>query len=465
MCTCSPSSCGCRRPQGTLLHQVVQDNLGAYLEGHQVRPFVLREFNAFLRCGDIAGGSATVFCPRCDFSKDVVFSCKRRGWCTYCLEHRMLDRSAFLRRSVLGDTPVRHWVESFPPPLRYLLAYDSSLTTKVLSIHIHEIFRHLRWKAKRTLGLSSVNQAHPGAVTVIQRASANLNLNLHFHSLVTDGVFVHESPDGPVSFHELPAPTDEEVAEVAWRTCLGTRDVLARLGVWREIPDEPGETPSPTTIRGFLSLGPERTHRVVRFCAEASPQERDEPLERHGAYPFDLWARERVARGDRKGLDKLTQYILNPPFTDEQLRRDAEGRVVLELKRPRRDGTREQVFAPEEFVDKLVNLTPRPRANLIRFHGVYGAHCALRDDVVPKLKKPASPPTLDDPETAEDHLAWGNLLRRVHAVDVMRCPRCSSRLLLLSLKCDILTYRRKRGVPPDLPTAEPQQQDDLPTAA
>lgn len=462
MCTCRVPSCECRRPQGTLLHQVLQDNLPSYLDQHTVSPFVLREFNAFLRCGDIAGGTATMFCPRCDFNKDIVFSCKRRGWCTYCLEHRMRDRSAFFRKCVLGDTPVRHWVESFPPPLRYQLAYDPSLTTDVLGVHIEEIFRFLKWKAKRALGLSSVHQAHPGAITVIQRASANLNLNLHFHSLVTDGAWYRRSPDGPLLFHELPAPTDEEIADVAWRTCLRTRDILVRRGVWRDIPDQP-----PGTIQGFLSLGPERTHRMVRFCAEASPSERDEPQERHGAYPFDLWARERVATGNSKELDKLTQYILSPPFTDEQLRRAADGRLVLELKRSRRDGTREVVLTPEQFLDKLVNLTPRPRANLIRFHGVYGAHSALRDEVVPKPQKPASPPTPDDPdpESAEDHLAWGHLLRRVHAVDVMRCPQCSGRLLLLALKCDIHTYRRKRGIPPDIPAAGPQEQDDVPTAA
>jgi hypothetical protein len=41
--------------------------------------------------------------------------------------------------------------------------------------------------------------AHTGAVTLIQRFGSALNLNLHFHMLFLDGVYVERS-DGCVRF-------------------------------------------------------------------------------------------------------------------------------------------------------------------------------------------------------------------------------------------------------------------------
>jgi hypothetical protein len=45
----------------------------------------------------------------------------------------------------------------------------------------------------------------------MQRAGSGLNVNLHFHTLVLDGVFTEE-PGGALTFHPAPAPTDAEVA-------------------------------------------------------------------------------------------------------------------------------------------------------------------------------------------------------------------------------------------------------------
>jgi hypothetical protein len=91
----------------------------------------------------------------------------------------MNDGAAFLADRVIGDTPIRHWVLSLPPPLRYLLAYDATLVSDVLGVFVAAMFQSLRWKAKDVLGLHSVSMAHPGAVTVIQRSSSHLALNVH----------------------------------------------------------------------------------------------------------------------------------------------------------------------------------------------------------------------------------------------------------------------------------------------
>ncbi len=101
----------------------------------------------------------------------------------------MNETAAHLVDNVIGNIPVRHWVCTVPPPLRYLLAYDTSLCSAVLDAFIRAISRWLRHKAKAELGLRSVEHAHPAAVTMIHRASSHLALNIHFHTIASDGVY------------------------------------------------------------------------------------------------------------------------------------------------------------------------------------------------------------------------------------------------------------------------------------
>ena len=77
-------------------------------------------------------------------------------------------------------------------------------------------------------------------------------------------------------------------------------------------------------------------------------------------------ARQRVGgANDRAGLERLCRHILRPPFAQERLRLRGDGRVALELKRAWHDGTRELVFEPEELLERLAAMTPRPETNLL----------------------------------------------------------------------------------------------------
>ena len=53
-----------------------------------------------------------------------------------------------------------------------------------------------------------------GAVTFVQRFGDALNLNVHFHSLLLDGVYA-AGPNSALRFDPLPPPGDTEVARVA----------------------------------------------------------------------------------------------------------------------------------------------------------------------------------------------------------------------------------------------------------
>jgi hypothetical protein len=67
-------------------------------------------------------------------------------------------------------------------------------------------------------------------VSVIQRGDSGLRLNVHFHVLALDGVYVREEPSAPLVFHPLPAATVDEVTDVAKRTALRVKKILERHG-------------------------------------------------------------------------------------------------------------------------------------------------------------------------------------------------------------------------------------------
>jgi putative transposase len=73
---------------------------------------------------------------------------------------------------------------------------------------------------------------------------------------------------------------------------------------------------------------------------------------------------------------------LRPPFAQERLRRRSDGRVALELKTAWHDGTRELVFEPLEFLERLAAMTPRPETNLLICHGVLAPRARWRERMV-----------------------------------------------------------------------------------
>jgi hypothetical protein len=277
--------------------------------------FVRRELEALLVCGRLEEGFCRVRCPSCGFERLVPFSCKGRSLCPSCMGRQMAETAAHLVDEVIPAIPMRHWTITFPQPLRYLFAYDSSLTSEALGAYVGEISRFLRRKAKELFELSSVNDAHPGAITVIHRAGGAMNLNPHFHTVATDGVFLLD-PDGKPSFRALPAPTDKEIAAVVERTMKAVLLILAKRGLWVEeeaagddalAQEEPALSAiASASVRGIIALGPRAGKRVLTLRAVAA----GETVGTGRGSQVNLHAGRRVSAHDRQGLERL---LRSPP--------------------------------------------------------------------------------------------------------------------------------------------------------
>lgn len=93
------------------------------------------------------------------------------------------------------------------------------------------------------------------------------------------------------------------------------------------------------------------------------------------------------------------RYLLRPPVAQDRLRRLGDDRILLTLKTAWADGTRHLIFAPMELLEKLAALTPRPRINLILYHGVLAPHARWRARIVahgPLAGAAPMPPSPED---------------------------------------------------------------------
>jgi hypothetical protein len=72
-----------------------------------------------------------------------------------------------------------------------------------------------------------------GAVTFVQRFGDALNLNVHFHSLLLDGVYA-PGPGGTLRLQPLPPPEGAEVARVVTQVARRIAHLLERRGLGPE---------------------------------------------------------------------------------------------------------------------------------------------------------------------------------------------------------------------------------------
>lgn len=414
-----------RSPQFTPAHSVVKANYAGWLKyrhrrGKRTPKHVRRAFKRFITCGDPEHAFTTYACPAGHFRRYVADRCKGRGWCTFCLTWRQRECGRHLIDNVLGNVPVRHWVECFPPYLREVIGYDQRLLNGGFTALVDAVFEYQRRKGAELLGVPP-ECIHPGAIVMNHRASAHLGVNIHFHGIFPAGVYVQLERDGPVTFHRLPIPTDDEVAGVAFQACLNLLKVLTKVGFWAttSIADN--------VVEGQLTL-PRCPPRRARFFGQAAKDAEGGLGPQDGAYAFHVFVGNAIEPEDYHQLEHLVMYILAPPFTDAQVTLDEAGNIVLWLKRKRHDGTAHVVFTPYEFLDRLADLVPRRNVNTVRYYGIYGSNARLRKHALA--------------------LRLHDMRRASHRGSGMVCPICAAKLVVVG------THRRDRndGVAPDTPS-------------
>jgi len=433
------------RPEQTLLYQIVDEYYPAFAahlaeQGRELPSYVQREFEEFLKCGRLEHGFLRVRCESCHTEHLVAFSCKRRGFCPSCGARRMAESAALLVDEVLPEQAMRQWVLSFPYQLRFLFASRPEIMGRVLGIVHRVIATHLVRKSGYTH-----DRARTGAVTLIQRFGSALNLNIHFHMLFLDGVYV-DQPNGAARFRWVKSPSSAEITRLTHTIAHRVGRFLERQGLLERdaensylasdaVDDDPMTPLLGHSITYRIAVGPQAGRKV--FTLQTLPA--SDELFDDGAGKvagFSLHAGVAARADERKKLERLCRYISRPAVSEQRLSLTPNGNVRYQLKTPYRDGTTHVIFEPLDFIARLAALVPKPRVNLTRFHGVFAPNSKHRALVTPAKRGRVNQARVveERPSPAERRasMTWAQRLKRVFNIDIEACSVCGGAMKVIA---------------------------------
>ena len=419
-----------RRPAATLLHELVRTNLETWLVtaaerdeyGRGVPLHVEAALRNYLRCGILAHGFARVYCGHCRNDFLVAFSCKGRDLCPSCATRRMVEVSGHLVDQVLPRVQHRQWVLSMPKRVRWHLRHKPEVISGLLTVFLRAVETTLR---QRSPGAPA--GARFGAVAFVHRFGSYLNSHVHFHVLVSDGVF-SAGEEGEAVFH--PA-----------------------------LDLEPGD---------FEAVQAKMRQRGLRWLHRHGHLDDDalhilDSSEHAGGWSVD--ASVTIPGWDRHGLERLVRYCARPPLSQERLGRLNEQTLVYSLRRPTADGRTELLLTPIELLDLLAQLVTPPRLHKHRYCGVLAPNAALREAVTASagpagatlqlleqaragMGLPAAKPAEPDPPSPLSNLrraaarCWALLLVRIYECLPLRCPKCGEPMRIIAFVLDQPTIER-----------------------
>ena len=315
-----------------------------------------------------------------------------------------------------------------------------------------------------SLACVSVRDAQIGALTFVQRADSALRLNVHFHTLALDGVYVRDE-EGELQFREFGEPTTEDVAQVASWTHASLLRVLKRHGRSLDgISDTADSFASDQPVLASCYGASAADVQLLGPAAGGKTTKLVRPLrlvQQTGAKAFaevggvNIHAAVAVDGRDRQRLERLCRYIARPPLSLDRLEEHPDGRVRIRFKSAWKDGTHSVLLDPLDFISRLrlletsCALIPPPRFHMLRYHSLFNGtvlagHSRDRAGRPAESAKDERSPTGDaqqllfEPTPPFSHRRpsrhpWAYLLRRVFAIDIMTCPQCQGAMRVKSI--------------------------------
>ena len=482
-----------------MLHRVVREHKATLFAEAEARSasgrgyprHVRDEFDKYERCGILAYGLIRARCQSCGDEQVAAFSCKRRTLCGSCAGRRMTEITTHLVNDVLPVARYRQWTLSVPWRVRALLMVHPELVGRLQRLWVRILATYARRCARDLMAVrgTPLPRGTPlltGAVVSIQRFGSRLTIHVHLHGVVPDAVWMRAA-DGTLSAIDVPAPTDDDVAQLVRTMCRKMTALVDRWQIARGETDPPEDADELTTL-------------MKADFGAAAPRIDEVPTERRPGRlaalcdGYSLECRPNVAPHDRRGLARLLRYGTRPAFAQDRLTLE-NGRVVYALPKPFWTGQTHVVMSPVEFLRRLAALIPPQRFHCVRYHGLFSSAskdrdraCALAPPVEESddhrertdrstthslLRNHASAttpittgatattdPERDAPYRRRRRIEWARLLRQVFAVDVLRCHCGGERKVIAALtrrqSPDALRrYLEHIGEPADPPPTAP----------
>lgn len=366
----------------------------------------------FLACGILEHGFARVRCGGCRHEYLLAFSCKCRYFCPSCHAKRLAGWSLWLEETLLASVPHRQVVLTVPKRLRPYFLSRRALLGDLARVAARTLTAFIR----ATTGERALSV---GIVASIQTHGSLANWHPHLHLLVTDGGF---RPDG--TFVPLP------LHDVATLTEAFRRAVL-RVFVHGELLD--GDT-----AQSML----------------AWPHA--------GFHVHDgVW----VPADDPAFTTRLARYCARHPVALSRLTYQAEGgRVTYHSDKSSGPTAGAETLDALEFLARVVSHIPNKGQVLQRY---YGWHANRTRGIRRQAGGDAQPAVIIadvvPPALGAVRRRWAELLRRIFAVDPLRCPQCGTAMRIVAFLTApaaidrILTHLRRPEPRARRPRAPPRR--------
>jgi hypothetical protein len=330
-----------RRPEQTVLHQVVREHVQTVLQQAAERSehglgypaYVAKEFERYLDCGQLGMGFSRLVCRECGYERLLAFSCKGR-LCPSCTGRRMDETAANLVDHLLPRAPYRQWVLTVPWRIRLPLACDKRLLSATLSALLRTVFAFQRRRARR----AGVDKPLCAAVSFVHRFNSLLRLSPHFHSFLPDGVLYEVEPS-TLALCELPPPTDDEVGELLRRVATRIEHLVEHHG-----GAENGE-PDDEQVAISSSLAEAATPMAQARLPGGLYHPPEKPRCAH-LDGYSLHADVAVTADDKAGLERLLRYGARPALCQRRLSLTPSGLARYRLRKPGFDGRTHITMAP-----------------------------------------------------------------------------------------------------------------------
>jgi hypothetical protein len=277
--------------------------------------------------------------------------------------------------------------------------------------------------------------------------------------IALDGVYT-VGKSGKAKFHPVKAPNQPELRILLNRVIDRLVRRLEKEGLLIPDPAQPwldldfhepldslSAASTETSDRRYrIAMGPHSGGRTLTlhdpsFIRTDKPQ-KALTTDRDG---FSLNAAVFCQPYQRDRLERLCRYVTRPAICLDRLTVRVDGKIQYELKNPFRNGTTHILFSPVDFLSKLALLVPRPRQNLVRYHGVFAPNAKIRKQIVPKnnkrLKKVEDKGGDIKHKVAEEAasrnelvapLTWAQRLKRVFNLDITLCPSCGGTMRVIT---------------------------------
>ena len=328
------------------------------------------------RCGDLSRGFARLRCKSCGYERLLAFSCKSRI-CPSCHARRMHDTAFHLEQNVLPRVPYRQWTMTFPRPIRYLMARDRDTITAICAIFVRALFAYQRREAKK----AGYDKVLPGAITFVQTFGSALNLNIHFHTLLMDGVFIDTPVEEPITFLELPFVSQQDIEKLLLKIARRVTRMVESTADER-FDDDDLDTAALAAAQASATMAALPSRRTASLVGDADQRSSEPAPDRCASGGgFSLHANVSLRARDRKGLLRLIRYGARQCFSQDRLSELPDGRIRYRLSRPW-GNQRAITLQPTALLHRLAALIPAPYVNLTRYHGCFAPNARRRHEVI-----------------------------------------------------------------------------------